>query len=60
VVDAIAAWLREEGAEIDGEAGERGYAPCYYAVFFSIPTGSSSRWSTSRSSEGAGSAVIGP
>jgi glyoxylase I family protein len=39
VVDAIAAWLREEGAQIDGEAGERGYSPGYYAVFFFDPDG---------------------
>jgi glyoxylase I family protein len=39
VVDAIAAWLREEGAEIDGEPGERGYTPGYYAVFFFDPDG---------------------
>ena len=39
VVDAIAAWLRDEGAEIDGEAGERGYTPGYYAVFFFDPDG---------------------
>jgi catechol 2,3-dioxygenase-like lactoylglutathione lyase family enzyme len=33
-VDAIAAWLREEGAAIDGGPGERDYTPGYYAVFF--------------------------
>jgi glyoxylase I family protein len=38
-VEAIAAWLREEGAEIDGEPGERGYTPGYYAVFFFDPDG---------------------
>jgi glyoxylase I family protein len=39
VVDAIAAWLRDEGAELDGEPGERGYSPGYYAVFFFDPDG---------------------
>jgi glyoxylase I family protein len=38
-VDAIAAWLREESAELDGEPGERGYTPGYYAVFFFDPDG---------------------
>jgi catechol 2,3-dioxygenase-like lactoylglutathione lyase family enzyme len=38
-VDAIAAWVREEGVELDGEAGERGYTPGYYAVFFFDPDG---------------------
>jgi glyoxylase I family protein len=39
VVDAIAAWLRDEGSQIDGEPGERGYTPGYYAVFFFDPDG---------------------
>ena len=39
VVDAIAAWLRDEGAELDGEPGGRGYTPGYYAVFFFDPDG---------------------
>jgi glyoxylase I family protein len=39
VVDAVAAWLREEGAEIDGGPGERAYSPGYYAVFFFDPDG---------------------
>jgi glyoxylase I family protein len=39
VVDSIAAWAREQGAEIDGEPGERGYTPGYYAVFFFDPDG---------------------
>jgi glyoxylase I family protein len=39
VVDAIAAWLRDEAAELDGEPGERGYSPGYYAVFFFDPDG---------------------
>ncbi|MEN3282481.1 MAG: hypothetical protein V7607_3621 [Solirubrobacteraceae bacterium] len=37
VVDAIAAWLRDEGAEIEGGPGERAYSPGYYAVFFFDP-----------------------
>ena len=36
-VDAAAAWLRAEGAEIEGEPGERHYTPGYYAVFFFDP-----------------------
>ena len=39
VVDAIAAWLRDQGAEIEGGPGERGYTPGYYAVFFFDPDG---------------------
>jgi glyoxylase I family protein len=39
VVDAIAAWLRDEGAEIEGGPGERDYTPGYYAVFFFDPDG---------------------
>jgi glyoxylase I family protein len=39
VVDAIAAWLADEGAQIDGGPGERGYSPGYYAVFFFDPDG---------------------
>jgi glyoxylase I family protein len=39
VVDAIAAWLAEEGAQLDGGPGERGYSPGYYAVFFFDPDG---------------------
>ena len=38
-VDAAARWLHEEGAEIDGEAGERDYTPGYYAVFLFDPDG---------------------
>jgi glyoxylase I family protein len=39
VVDAIGAWAHEVGAEIDGEPGERGYSPGYYAAFFFDPDG---------------------
>ena len=39
MVDAVAAWLREEGAEIEGGPGERDYTPGYYAVFFLDPDG---------------------
>jgi glyoxylase I family protein len=39
VVDTIAAWLREQGADIDGGPGERDYTPGYYAVFFFDPDG---------------------
>jgi glyoxylase I family protein len=39
VVDAVAAWLREEGADIEGGPGERDYTPGYYAVFFFDPDG---------------------
>jgi glyoxylase I family protein len=38
-VDAVAEWLRAEGAEIEGGPGERGYSPGYYAVFFFDPDG---------------------
>ena len=38
-VDAVGAWLSEEGARIDGGPGERGYSPGYYAVFFFDPDG---------------------
>src|SRR3569832_2055537 len=37
VVDTIAAWLRDEGAEIEGGPGERDYTPGYYAVVFFDP-----------------------
>jgi glyoxylase I family protein len=39
VVDAVAAWLRKEGGEIEGAPGERDYSPGYYAVFFFDPDG---------------------
>jgi glyoxylase I family protein len=38
-VDEAGDWLRERGAEIDGEPGERHYTPGYYAVFFFDPDG---------------------
>ena len=38
-VDEAARWLRGQGAEIDGEPGERHYTPGYYAVFFFDPDG---------------------
>jgi glyoxylase I family protein len=38
-VDEAASWLRGQGAEIDGEPGERHYTPGYYAVFFLDPDG---------------------
>lgn len=38
-VDDAASWLRGQGAEIDGEPGERHYTPGYYAVFFFDPDG---------------------
>jgi glyoxylase I family protein len=38
-VDATGEWLRRQGAEIDGEPGERHYTPGYYAVFFFDPDG---------------------
>lgn len=38
-VDRAASWLRREGADIDGEPGERHYTPGYYAVFFFDPDG---------------------
>jgi glyoxylase I family protein len=39
VVDETAAWLRSQGAEIEGGPGERHYLPGYYAVFFYDPDG---------------------
>jgi glyoxylase I family protein len=39
VVDQTAAWLREQGAVIEGGPGERHYTPGYYAVFFYDPDG---------------------
>jgi glyoxylase I family protein len=39
VVDAVAAWLRDEGADVEGGPGERDYTPGYYAVFFFDPDG---------------------
>jgi glyoxylase I family protein len=39
VVDAIAGWLADESAQIEGGPGERGYSPGYYAVFFFDPDG---------------------
>jgi glyoxylase I family protein len=38
-VDAVAGWLRQRGAEIEGGPGERGYTPGYYAVYFRDPDG---------------------
>jgi glyoxylase I family protein len=38
-VDAVAAWLTEVGAPIEGGPGERGYSSGYYAVFFFDPDG---------------------
>jgi glyoxylase I family protein len=38
-VDETAAWLRAQGAEIEGGPGERHYTPGYYAVFFYDPDG---------------------
>jgi catechol-2,3-dioxygenase len=38
-VDAVAGWLMEVGAPIEGGPGERGYSPGYYAVFFFDPDG---------------------
>jgi glyoxylase I family protein len=38
-VEDAAAWLKRQGAEIDGEPGERHYTPGYYAVFFFDPDG---------------------
>jgi catechol 2,3-dioxygenase-like lactoylglutathione lyase family enzyme len=38
-VDAVAGWLRDQGAPIDGGPGERDYSPGYYAVFFFDPDG---------------------
>jgi catechol 2,3-dioxygenase-like lactoylglutathione lyase family enzyme len=47
VVDAVAAWLREEGAEIEGGPGERDYTPATTRCSSSTRTASSSRSSTS-------------
>ncbi|WP_205697151.1 VOC family protein [Conexibacter sp. SYSU D00693] len=38
-VDATAAWLREQGAEVESGPEEKGYTPGYYAVFFRDPDG---------------------
>lgn len=38
-VDARAAWLRDQGAEIESGPTEYDYAPGYYAVFFHDPDG---------------------
>jgi len=38
-VDERAAWLREQGAEIESGPEEYDYAPGYYAVFFYDPDG---------------------
>lgn len=39
VVDERAAWLREQGAEIESGPREYDYTPGYYAVFFRDPDG---------------------
>ncbi len=39
MVDERAAWLREQGAEIESEPRDYDYSPCYYAVFFRDPDG---------------------
>jgi len=39
VVDERAAWLREQGAEIESGPAEYQYTPGYYAVFFHDPDG---------------------
>jgi catechol 2,3-dioxygenase-like lactoylglutathione lyase family enzyme len=39
VVDERAAWLREQGAEIESEPQEYTYTAGYYAVFFYDPDG---------------------
>ena len=39
MVDERAAWLREQGAEIESEPREYDYTPGYYAVFFYDPDG---------------------
>jgi glyoxylase I family protein len=39
IVDERAAWLREQGAEIESGPKEHDYAPGYYAVFFYDPDG---------------------
>jgi glyoxylase I family protein len=38
-VDDAASWLRAQGAEFDGEPGERHYTPGYYALFCFDPDG---------------------
>jgi glyoxylase I family protein len=38
-VDAVAEWVRAQGAEIESEPQEYGYLPGYYAVFFYDPDG---------------------
>ena len=38
-VDERAAWLRQQGAEIESEPAEYGYSKGYYAVFFYDPDG---------------------
>ncbi len=38
-VDRAAWWAHEQGAQFDGEPGERHYTPGYYAVFFFDPDG---------------------
>jgi glyoxylase I family protein len=39
MVDERAAWLREQGAEIESEPQDYDYSPGYYAVFFRDPDG---------------------
>jgi catechol 2,3-dioxygenase-like lactoylglutathione lyase family enzyme len=39
VVNERAAWLRENGAEIESGPAEYDYTPGYYAVFFADPDG---------------------
>jgi catechol 2,3-dioxygenase-like lactoylglutathione lyase family enzyme len=39
LVDERAAWLAEQGAEIESRPQEYGYMPGYYAVFFYDPDG---------------------
>jgi glyoxylase I family protein len=38
-VDEAATWAHRQGAEIDGEPGERHYTPGYYATFLFDPDG---------------------
>lgn len=38
-VDEAARWARDQGADFDGEPGERSYTPGYYATFFFDPDG---------------------
>jgi glyoxylase I family protein len=38
-VDRVAAWLRDNGHEIESGPEEYGYTPGYYAVFFYDPDG---------------------